>query len=87
MAEPQLSAQAKALAHKLARAQNSTVTKVVEDALTEYEARHRPVSDDGDHDFWRPLTPLMERGRKAAQDRNMATSDHADLYDEYGLPA
>lgn len=93
MAESQLaiySVRAQKIAEKLARAHHTTVDHIVEQALSDYEiklAQRTPGKQDTDYDFWDSLKPLMEQGRSAAQALNAGTSDHADLYDEHGLPA
>jgi hypothetical protein len=75
------------IARRIAERLNVTTTEAVVRALRDY-GRRVPASREG-------MTPtqqayfedLMALARKAARRKKPgATSDHSDMYDEYGLP-
>ena len=75
------------IACEVARELGATTTAVVTAALREYRDRHLP---------WREVPPeqaeetyriLMDLAREVSRHKRPgATSNHADLYDERGLP-
>lgn len=84
MSEPQFSirsAKAKALAHALADRTGMPVNKLVEQALEHYddELRQRDNSHSID-----TVWEIASEGRHRIP--TGAVSDHADLYDDNGLP-
>jgi len=89
MAEPQLSvrsAKAIELAHRLREKTGRNIGELVEEALSDYELKLLREARLAVEEFWGPIEVSMAKGRALAVKAG-ATSDHSDLYDDYGLPA
>ena len=73
-------------AHRLAKQQRTSVTTVVTEALRRAEEQSSPseVSPQEAAETFRILTELAREG--ARRKKPGATSDHSDMYDEFGLP-
>ena len=89
MTKPQLnvrSEEAYLLAHKIADETKRSVVDVVVQALRDYGDR-LPKREGMTPAQWATYQALLRAGRDAAKRKKPgATSDHSDLYDEYGLP-
>jgi hypothetical protein len=73
------------IAHRAAKRLGKTVTEVVTDALRQQHGpAAREVSPEEAAETYRILTELAREGRR--RKKPGATSDHSDMYDEYGLP-
>jgi antitoxin VapB len=73
-------------AHRLARRRGQSVTEVITDALrrAEEQAPRPEVTPEEAAETFRILNELAREGGR--RKKPGATSDHSDLYDEFGLP-
>lgn len=75
-------------ARRLAQRYETTTTKIVEDALEEYQARRiapsRNITEEEVEASVREMERIVEALRPFVKPG--ATSDHSDMYDENGLP-
>lgn len=80
--------EAYAIAHKLSRQQNRSVTAVVVDALREQEKFMQDAEDiyseQAVEERERQLKAFIAKFRGSLKPGE--TSDHSDMYDEHGLP-
>jgi hypothetical protein len=78
--------EAYARAHRLAKSRGQSVTSVVTDALRRAEEQSPPseVSPEQAAETFRILSELAREGGR--RKKPGATSDHTDMYDDYGLP-
>ena len=75
------------IAHDIAQRLHITATQVVERALRAYGSSMQCSADGMTPTQRAEYAALTELARKAAQHKRPgATSDHSDMYDEYGLP-
>jgi hypothetical protein len=73
------------IAHRAAKKSGRTVTEVVTQALREtHGPAAREVSPKEAAETYRVLMELAREGGR--RKKPGATSDHSDMYDEYGLP-
>ena len=89
MAEPQLSvrsAKAKEIAHRLARQTNSTVGRVVEEALVDLEVKLAREARQSVDEFWAPVQDLLEEGGRLAREKGVTSTGDDEFFDETGLP-
>lgn len=74
------------LAHTIAKETGAPVAKVVVNALREYGSR-LPAREDLTPTQRASLDALLALSRESAKRKFPgATSDHGDMYDEFGLP-
>jgi hypothetical protein len=79
--------EAYAIASEIGRRLNITTTEVVVRALRAYGSSMQPSPDGMTPTQRAEYKALTELARKAARHKMPgATSDHSDMYDEYGLP-
>jgi hypothetical protein len=73
-------------AHRLAKRKGKSVTAVITDALRRAEelSPQPEVTAEEAAETFRILSELAREGGRRKQPG--ATSDHSDLYDEFGLP-
>lgn len=75
------------IAHDIAARLNVSTTEVVVTALRDYGARVAPAVKGMTPTQRSEYRALMSLARKTAKAKKPgATSDHADLYDDFGLP-
>jgi hypothetical protein len=75
------------IAHDIADRLNITTTDVIVRALRVYGSRMTPSGDGMTPTQRAEFDALTEIAQKAARHkRRGATSDHSDMYDEFGLP-
>jgi hypothetical protein len=74
------------IAHRAAKKSGKTITEVVTQALRETHGPvAREVPPEEAAETFRVLMELAREGRR--RKKPGATSDHSDMYDEFGLPA
>lgn len=75
------------IAHRLAQRRGESVTEVVTNALRRAEEQPPANSEVSPQDAAETYRILSELSREGARRKKPgATSDHRDLYDEFGLP-
>jgi hypothetical protein len=75
------------IAHRAAKQSGKTVTEVVTNALRQQHGAATPVREVPSEVASETFRVLKELSREGARlKRPGATSDHSDMYDEYGLP-
>lgn len=73
------------LAHRVAKESGKSVTEVVTQALRQVHGPlSREVSPEEAAETYRILMELAHQGGRRKKPH--VTSDHTDMYDEYGLP-
>jgi hypothetical protein len=75
------------IAHRAAKQSGKTVTQVVTDALRQQHGvatSEREVPAEVAAETFRVLKELSRQGARLKEPGS--TSDHSDMYDEYGLP-
>jgi hypothetical protein len=75
------------IAHDIAGRLNVSTTEVVVKALRDYGARVAPSVEGMTPTQRSEYNALMRLARRTARSKKAgATSEHADLYDDFGLP-
>jgi hypothetical protein len=75
------------IAHRAAKENGKTVTEVVTEALRVRHGSAKPAREMPPEVSAETYRVLMDLAREGARRKKPgATSDHSDMYDEYGLP-
>ena len=89
MAAPQLSVRSEKaieVAHRLSQKTGRTIGDLVEEALTDMEAKMIRESEDKVEAFWEPVTDLLEEGKRVAKEKRITSTDDDEFFDKIGLP-